>query len=71
MKAIHTRLQRLESRPRRPSTVATAQASITPAFVGEVLDVLLAIGALDLAAPRSLTIVQDGRVSEVAAGYAR
>lgn len=69
MKAIHTRLQRLESRPRRPSTVATAQASITPAFVGEVLDVLLAIGALDLAAPRSLTVIQDGRIDQVAAAW--
>lgn len=69
MRAIHTRLQRLESRPRRPTTVATAPHEVTPAFVGEVLDVLLAIGALDLAAPRSLTIVQDGRVSEVAAAW--
>ena len=69
MKAIHARLRALESRPRRPSTVATAPHEVTPAFVGEVLDVLAAIGALDPAAERSLTIVQDGRVSEVAAAW--
>ncbi len=65
MHAIYRRLQRLETHPRRPSTVATE--TITPTFAGQVLDILTAIGALDVAAPRSLTIVQDGRVSEVTA----
>ena len=65
MRAIHMRLQRLESRPRRPSTVATE--TITPTFAGQVLDILTAIGALDVAAPRTLTIVQDGRAYQVAA----
>ena len=69
MKALYARLQRLESRPRRPSTVATAPHEVTPAFVAATLDVLAAIGALDPAAERSLTIVQDGRVSEVAAAW--
>ena len=65
MRAIHARLRALESRPRRPSTVATE--TITPAFVGAVCDILCAIGALDVAAPRTLTIVQDGRAYQVAA----
>ena len=67
MHAIYRRLRALESRPRRPSTVATE--TIAPTFAGQVLDVLAAIGALDPAAERSLTIVQDGRVSEVAAAW--
>ena len=65
MHAIYRRLQRLETHPRRPSTVATE--TITPTFAGQVLDILTAIGALDVAAPRTLTIVQDGRAYQVAA----
>ena len=65
MHAIYRRLRALESRPRRPSTVATE--TITPTFAGQVLDILTAIGALDPAAPRTLTIVQDGRAYQVAA----
>jgi hypothetical protein len=65
MHAIYRRLQRLETHPRRPSTVATE--TITPTFAGQVLDILTAIGALDPAAPRTLTIVQDGRAYQVAA----
>lgn len=65
MKAIYRRLQRLETHPRRPSTVATE--TIAPTFAGQVLDILTAIGALDVAAPRTLTIVQDGRAYQVAA----
>lgn len=67
MHAIYRRLQRLETHPRRPSTVATATETITPTFAGQVLDILTAIGALDPAAPRTLTIVQDGRAYQVAA----
>ena len=65
MHAIYRRLQRLETHPRRPSTVATE--TITPTFAGQVLDILTAIGALDPAAPRSLTVIQDGHAYQVAA----
>jgi hypothetical protein len=65
MHAIYRRLQRLETHPRRPSTVATE--TIAPTFAGQVLDILTAIGALDPASPRTLTIVQDGRAYQVAA----
>lgn len=66
MHAIYRRLQRLETHPRRIHA-APAQESVTPAFAGQVLDILTAIGALDPAAPRTLTIVQDGRAYQVAA----
>ena len=66
MHAIYRRLQRLETHPRRIHA-APAQESVTPAFVGAVCDILCAIGALDVAAPRTLTIVQDGRAYQVAA----
>lgn len=69
MKALYARLQRLESRPRRPSTVATAPHEVTPAFVAATLDVLAAIGAMSPDAERSLTVVTDGRIDQVAAAW--
>ena len=66
MHAIYRRLQRLETHPRRIHA-APAQESVTPAFVGAVCDILCAIGALDPAAPRSLTVIQDGHAYQVAA----
>jgi len=49
--------------------VATAQASITPAFVAATLDVLQAIGAMSPDAERSLTVVTDGKINQVAAAW--
>ena len=68
MKALYARLRALESRPRRISAMAV-NAPVTAQFAAETLDVLLAIGAMSPDAPRTLTVIQDGRIDQVAAAW--
>ena len=68
MRAIHMRLQRLESRPRpNPATLVTGNY-VTAEFAAEVCGILEAVGALAPDADRILTVITDNQVHQV---YAR